>query len=126
MYMNKVGYFEIQADDPEKAVAFYNDVFGWKFEKDENLPIEYYRIQTSGMNGGLLKRPAKMPPPEHGTNAYVCSIQVEDFDETAEKILKNGGGKVEGEPMDISSIGTYVSLTDTEGNNVGMLQPPAR
>lgn len=89
--MNQVGYFEIQGDDPEKLSEFYADIFGWKFTLDKNIPIEYYRIETSGILGGLLKRPAKTPPPEHGTNAYVCSIQVEDFDKTAEKILKNGG-----------------------------------
>ena len=89
--MNNIAYFEIQADDPKKAVVFYSEVFGWKFIRDENLPIEYWRIETEGANGGLLKRPAAVPPQQSGTNAYVCSKQVEDFDKTAEKILKNGG-----------------------------------
>jgi predicted enzyme related to lactoylglutathione lyase len=39
----------------------------------------------------LLKRPAKVPAPESGTNAFVCSIQVENFDSTSELILSNGG-----------------------------------
>ncbi|MGZ6555203.1 MAG: VOC family protein, partial [Bacteroidia bacterium] len=42
-------------------------------------------------SGGLLKRPAKVPPTESGTNAFVNSIQVSSFDKTAELILKNGG-----------------------------------
>lgn len=89
--MNNVVYFEIQADEPSKAVEFYREVFGWKFHREEHLPIEYYSIETEGAHGGLLKRPAKTPPMECGTNAYVCSMQVESFDATAEKILKNGG-----------------------------------
>ena len=30
-------YFEIQADEPNRAVNFYKEVFGWKFEKEEKL-----------------------------------------------------------------------------------------
>jgi predicted enzyme related to lactoylglutathione lyase len=89
--MNTVGYFEIQSSDPERELKFYKTVFGWKFIKQEFLPIEYYRIETTGINGGLLKRPAKIPPHESGTNAFVCSIQVDDFDSTCDLIMKNGG-----------------------------------
>jgi uncharacterized protein len=91
MEMNTVSFFEIQAADPMKAVAFYETVFGWTFVKEELMPIEYYRIKNAGMNGGLLKRPAKTPPMEYGTNAFVCSVEVEDFDATAKKIMDNGG-----------------------------------
>jgi predicted enzyme related to lactoylglutathione lyase len=89
--MNVVGYFEIQSSQPERDVKFYEAIFGWKFFKEHSLPIEYYRIETSGMNGGLLKRPAKIPPPEFGTNAFTCSIQVENFDKTSVLIISNGG-----------------------------------
>lgn len=89
--MNNIAYFEIQASDVEKAVSFYKNIFGWSFTKDESLPIEYYRIETTGMNGGVLKRPMKTPPLEYGTNAFTCSIQVENFDATTEQIMKHGG-----------------------------------
>jgi len=48
-------------------------------------------IQTENMRGGLLKRPAPTPPLQSGTNAYVCSMEVKDYDTTAASILKNGG-----------------------------------
>ncbi|HEV7424644.1 MAG TPA: VOC family protein [Candidatus Paceibacterota bacterium] len=89
--MNEISYFEIQATNPKELIVFYENVFGWKFTKEEKLPIEYYRIKTEGMNGGLLKRPAKTPPGEYGTNAFTCSAMVSNFDKTAERILKNGG-----------------------------------
>jgi predicted enzyme related to lactoylglutathione lyase len=89
--MNKINYFEIQATDPGNLVEFYKNVFDWKFTRDENLPIEYYRIETEGMFGGLLKRPVQTPPTHCGTNAFTCSVQVANFDAIAEKILKNGG-----------------------------------
>lgn len=89
--MNTIGYFEIQANNAEKAVEFYAKVFGWKFTEQSGLPIKYWQIETNGIGGGLLERPAKTPPPECGTNAFTCSIQVADFDSTAETILNNGG-----------------------------------
>jgi len=89
--MNTIGYFEIQSSDPKRDINFYQAVFGWKFIKEEYVPIEYYRIETNSINGGLLKRPANVPPPQSGTNAFVCSVQVDSFDKTSELILKNGG-----------------------------------
>jgi len=89
--MNTISYFEIQSSDPARDIPFYESVFSWKFIKEEFVPIEYYRIETNSIYGGLLKRPANVPPPGSGTNAYVCSILVENFDKTAELILKNGG-----------------------------------
>lgn len=89
--MNTIGYFEIQSSEPKREMAFYETVFGWKFIREHNVPIDYYRIETNGINGGLLKRPAKIPPMEHGTNAFCCSVQVEDFDATEKTILANKG-----------------------------------
>jgi predicted enzyme related to lactoylglutathione lyase len=89
--MNTIGYFEIQSSDCKREINFYQTIFGWKFIKEEFVPIEYYRIETNSINGGLLKRPAKVPPTEVGTNAFVCSVQVDNFDKTGELIIKNGG-----------------------------------
>ena len=89
--MNNIGYFEIQSSDTTREINFYQSVFGWQFFKEELVPIEYYRIETNGINGGLLKRPAKTPPTECGTNAFTCSVQVENFDNTAALIMENGG-----------------------------------
>ena len=89
--MNTVGYFEIQSSNPQREIGFYEGVFSWKFFREESVPIEYYRIETPTINGGLLKRPAPVPPPESGTNAYVCSVQVAHFDKTSDEILRRGG-----------------------------------
>lgn len=84
-------YFEIQADDPQRAIKFYVQVFGWKFSEVKGLPIQYWTIETGGSRGGLLKRPAKTPPPQCGTNAFVCSLEVANFDSTAQTIEQLGG-----------------------------------
>src|ERR1041385_2102270 len=89
--MNAIAYFEIQSSEPKREVEFYKNVFGWKFYKEEGFPIEYYRIETGGINGGLLKRPAPTPATGQGTNAFTCSIEVEDFDTTEKLVVQNGG-----------------------------------
>jgi len=122
--MNNVMYFEIQADNPEKVQKFYTDIFGWKFIKQEGLPIDYWRIETEGIDGGLLKRPAKTPPPQSGTNAYVYSMEVEDFDATAEDILKYGG-QVALPKFAVSEKCWQGYFLNTEGNTFGIFQVDA-
>lgn len=89
--MNSIGYFEIQSSNPPREIEFYRNVFDWQFVREEFVAIEYYRIETNSIFGGLLKRPAQTPPTSFGTNAFVCSIQVQNFDATSARILENGG-----------------------------------
>ena len=88
--MNAIAYFEIQSSNLEREVHFYRTVFGWNITKDEAMPIEYYRIETDGIQGALLERPVDVVPMS-GTNAFTCSIEVTNFDKTAKMILDNGG-----------------------------------
>jgi uncharacterized protein len=120
--MNGPSYFEIQADDCKRACRFYEDLFGWKFSKAEDLPVEYWRIETDGLRGGLLKRPAKTPPREHGTNAFVCSIEVKDFDQTARKIA-DLGGSVALPKFAVPGVCWQGYFLDGESNVFGIFQP---
>jgi predicted enzyme related to lactoylglutathione lyase len=120
--MNGPSYFEIQADDCKRACRFYEDLFGWKFSKAEGLPVEYWRIETDGLRGGLLKRPAKTPPPEHGTNAFVCSVEVKDFDQTARKIA-DVGGSVALPKFAVPGVCWQGYFLDVESNVFGIFQP---
>jgi uncharacterized protein len=120
--MNELSYFEIQAEDTKRAVDFYNRIFGWQFKEEFTVPIEYWRITTGGqMGGGLLKRQAKAPELGHGTNAFVCSIIVEDFDKTAKKIISLGG-KVALEKFAVPGKCWQGYFLDTEGNTFGIFQ----
>ena len=48
-------------------------------------------------------------------------IAVEDINVAIEKI-KEAGGEVLGEPVEIPTVGLYVSFLDTEGNLVSLIQ----
>lgn len=126
--MNRVVHFEIQADNPERAMKFYKAVFGWEFPKWMEEP-PYWGVMTAsqdskepGINGGLLKRPAKTPPHECGTNAYVCTIQVENFDKTAE-IIGKAGGIAAMPKFALEGMAWQGYFIDTEGNTFGIYQP---
>jgi predicted enzyme related to lactoylglutathione lyase len=122
--MKGPSYFEIQADDTNRARSFYGELFGWKFVKAEGAPVEYWRIETDGTRGGLLARPAKTPPPEHGTNAFVCSMEVRDFDRTVAKIARLGG-KVALPKFAVPGVCWQGYFVDPEGNTFGIFQPDA-
>jgi len=119
--MNSPGFFEIQADEPEAATRFYGAVFGWQFTRVPGLPIEYWLIQTENMRGGLLKRPAPTPPSHSGTNAYVCSMEVSDFDASAAAILKSGG-RVAMAKFAVPATCWQGYFLDPYGNTFGIFQ----
>lgn len=122
-------HFEIQAADIERAKKFYGGVFGWEFQ-DWPMPggATYVGIMTApkestelGINGGLLQRPCPPPQPEQGTNAFVCTMQVDDFDAIAAKILA-AGGIVAMPKFAIPGMAWQGYFLDTEGNTFGIHQ----
>jgi uncharacterized protein len=86
------------------------------------LPVEYWRIETDGPRGGLLQRPAAAPALEQGTNAFVCSMEVADFDGTAKKIALLGG-RVALPKFAVPGVCWQGYFLDTEGNTFGIFQP---
>lgn len=121
----RVVHFEISAEKPEKAVNFYEKVFGWKIVKWEG-PMEYWLITTgkkdeSGIDGGLGKRT------ETESCAVVNTIDVPAIDEFIKKIEKNGG-KITSPKHAVPGVGWLAYFKDTEGNMFGIMQddPNAR
>lgn len=116
--MPRIIHFDIPADDPARAQKFYQDIFGWTFDK-WNGPMEYWMAKTGddkqpGINGGLGKR---MPGQAGMTN----TIDVPSVDEYAKKI-ESKGGKVIMPKMAILGVGYFAQCLDTEGNVFGIIQ----
>lgn len=122
--MNNVAFFEIQATEPGRAVEFYHNIFGWQFARETGMPVEYWRIATEGIRGGLLRRPAPPPASESGTNAFVCSIEVEDFDEIAGRIVRQGG-QVALPKFAVPGVCWQGYFMDLDGNTFGLFQVDA-
>lgn len=133
--MNRVVHFEIHADDTERAKKFYADVFGWTAQ-DMGDKFGNYIILTSGpgmdaldklpqdpgINGGMIKRNAPMPPVGSSPIGYVCIMGVQDVDAMVAKV-KAAGGAEHMAAMDVPNVGRLAYCGDTEGNTFGMLQP---
>jgi catechol 2,3-dioxygenase-like lactoylglutathione lyase family enzyme len=85
-------YFEIRADDLQRAGAFYEGVFGWTFT-EQQAAVPYYRIMTEGIVGGLLARAATKPPDMAGTNAFTVSMEVASFDAVAPQLSNGADGR---------------------------------
>ena len=82
--MSRITHFEIPADDPERAIIFFETVFGWKIKKWEG-PIEYWLVMTGpedepGIDGGLARR-------EDPETVVENIIDVANLDATLEKVI---------------------------------------
>lgn len=126
--MSRVVHFEIQVDDVERAKRFYAAVFDWQFQDWSAVTgSPYFGIITgpeneTGINGGLLQRPVAAPGPQQGTNAYVCTMGVGDYDATHERIIA-AGGEVAMPKMALTGMAWQGYYLDTEGNTFGIHQP---
>ena len=129
--MDPVVHFEMPYDNRERMAKFYESSFGWQTqllgedmgnyvlatttETDENGPQK-----PGAINGGFFPKKPDWPA-QHPS----IVIAVENIKKSVKKVT-DAGGEVLGEPMEIPSVGQYVSFIDTEGNRVGMLQPIPR
>jgi predicted enzyme related to lactoylglutathione lyase len=115
--MARVVHFEIPADEPERAVKFYESVFGWKIEKWAG-PADYWLVTTGeasepGIDGGIE------PRSEGDVTRNI--IDVADVDEYVGKI-EAAGGKVVRPKTPLPGVGWYAYCADTEGNVFGIME----
>jgi predicted enzyme related to lactoylglutathione lyase len=126
--MSRPIHFEIHAENPERAVTFYSSLFGWQIKKWDG-PMEYWMIVTGndsqpGINGGMVRRRGPAPTEGQCVNAYVCTIGVENLDQSLQK-LTSLGGTIALPKMPVPGVGYLAYGKDTEGNIFGMMQPDA-
>src|SRR4051812_27582987 len=89
--------------DPEAAVAFYGELFGWQFEDvmPPGSPGKYFVARPGGGAAAAVSPQPEGGPPAAAWNTYVW---VADADETAAK-ARAAGGSVLSEPMDVGDAG---------------------
>jgi predicted enzyme related to lactoylglutathione lyase len=119
--MPRVIHFELQADDPDRATKFYEDVFGWKTARLGDGGAQSYWIMTTGdgaepgINGGIMRRDTRFP-------GNVNTLDVPDVDAYCEKVTA-GGGKVTMPRFAVQGMGWAAYCEDTEGNMFGIFKP---
>lgn len=113
--MSSIVWFEIPADNVDRAKTFYGALFGWKIEKFPG-PMEYWLINTGGGDdppgGGLLQR----QHPQHGITNYVGVPSVDQFAAKVQKL----GGKVVMPKTAVPQMGYFAVCQDTENNTFAL------
>jgi predicted enzyme related to lactoylglutathione lyase len=121
--MSQVAHFAINADDVNRALRFYEKVFGWKFQAYG--PPGFYMVDeqsakmTVPLRGSLQKRREIVPGiPMRG---FECTISVDDINATAASIEKHGG-KIVMPICTLAGVGQLLFFQDPEGNIAGAMQ----
>jgi uncharacterized protein len=130
-------HFEIHATDTDTVRAFYESVFGWRFQQWGDIP--YWVVTTgqgdpagdepdssAGVNGGMLPRQGDPPGADQPVNAFVMTVEVPDCDLYVQRALA-AGGSIALPANDMPGVGRLAYVKDPDGNILGMLQaePPA-
>lgn len=121
--MPRIVHFEIHASNPQRAIAFYQTVFGWKFQKWDG-PMPYWLISTGegkGIDGGLVARRGPEPVEGQAVNAFPCTVDCENVDAVLASVQK-ANGTVAVPKMPIPGVGWLAYFKDTEGNIFGAMQ----
>lgn len=111
-------HFDLTAEQPERAVKFYGDVFGWQFQKWDG-PMQYWMITTGGdgepgIDGGLSQRGDQ-------NSGTVNTVAVPSADEYTNRV-NQAGGKVLMAKDHIPGVGWFAMCADTEGNTFGLME----
>lgn len=115
-------HFEIHATDPDQVRAFYETVFGWKFERWGEIP--YWLITTGegpGIDGGLVPRRGDRPADDAAVGSFVNTIDVTDLDSTVATVTAHGG-TIALEKHAVPTVGWLAYCKDPDGNLFGMMQ----
>jgi hypothetical protein len=108
-------WFEIPADNLDRARKFYSGLFNWKISPFQGMQgpeaQKYLHIETGGVDaspdGGLTTR-------EHiqGITQYINVASVDESSAQVEKL----GGKVRARKTAVPQMGYYAICQDTENN----------
>ncbi|MFC1704040.1 VOC family protein [Candidatus Omnitrophota bacterium] len=119
----KPAYFDFTVNNLKDAKKFFENVFGWSFEKFP-MPYEYYRINTGtsdevGIDGGIGE--VKNTSISGGKSLTQVTMPVPNLDEFIEKVKENGGSIIEPK-MAIPTIGWYATCAEPGGLMFGIIQ----
>jgi len=115
-------WFEIPADDLNRAKKFYGSLFGWRFAKLPAAVNDYWRIDTGGKDaspdGGLMPR----MHPQQPITQYISVPSVSNAAKKVEKL----GGTIHKSKTAVPGMGYFAICSDTEGNTFAVWEMNAR
>jgi len=118
---NAIGWFDIYVEDIDRAVAFYERVFGQKLERMDDPTGETQMMSfpvsmnAYGVSGALV-RSAHTRPGVGGTMVYFCA---EDCSVHESRVV-SANGRIVRPKFSIGDFGWVSLCMDTEGNMFGI------
>jgi uncharacterized protein len=116
--MNRVVHFEFSSPDPDRASAFYADVFGWEVQKWEG-PQDYWLVNSRqlgdiGIDGGLMRS-------QDGSARTIVTMDVDSIEDAIKKV-EAAGGSVALPKQTIPGVGYQAYCVDPDGTIFGIHQ----
>ncbi len=105
-------WFEIAADKPERAKAFYGKLFGWKIKSFPGM-TDYLHIDTGGADASPDGAVMKRMHPTHSITNYISVPSVTKFMAKVQKL----GGTICKPKTAVPGMGYFAICVDTENNS---------
>ena len=118
--MSNIAYFEVPADDVRRAKKFYTELLGWDFmpSRVPGIPVEYWNITTGKSRKDTLTMGGLYQRREPSSRMLMYAV-VRNLD-TALANVEKLGGTIVSPKMTLDSVGTLVTIIDSEGNLIGL------
>jgi predicted enzyme related to lactoylglutathione lyase len=126
--MDPVVHFEMPYNDAKRMTRFYEKTFSWQTRMLGEDMGNYVLATTTETTTAGPRKPGRInggfypKKPDWPAQYPSIVIAVDNLKKSIKKVTV-AGGKVLGEPVEIPGVGQYISIIDTEGNRVSMLQP---
>jgi predicted enzyme related to lactoylglutathione lyase len=116
---NPFVHVELNTPDPEKAKAFYSNLFQWQLEDVPNpgVPAGTYTMVNvgEGTGGGIMKQIAG------GPSGWLAYVAVDDI-RAATKKAKSLGAEIMKDVTEVTGMGWLSFIRDPTGAILGLWQ----
>jgi predicted enzyme related to lactoylglutathione lyase len=116
-------WHELATTDPEGALAFYTELFGWSKGEAHDMGNMTYQIfdyaNPTGMGVGGIYRVQGASTPSH----WLSYVRVSNV-EKAVAAAKANGGRVLNGPMEVPGGSWIAMLLDPQGGEFALVEPP--
>lgn len=111
---------EVPVSNLDRAITYYNAVFGWDMKIDETgpNPVAFFGNDMETIGGHLYPG---TPATDNGPTVHLA---VPDKLEAAVDRVWEAGGEVLGEAIEIP-FGRFIYTKDPDGNSVGLFEAKA-
>lgn len=111
---------DLMTSDLDRAVSFYSELFGWTGEDSGEDYGHYTTFLKDGQRVAAVG--PKMPGMESMPDVWTVYFASEDAAATTDAV-KQAGGQVFVEPMEIPGMGSMATYADSSGAAFGIWQP---